>query len=81
MPEDLYQLMLLWNGIKTAIGQKRQRLEQIRDLWKSFETKKEEFANFLTKAEGRLREFPNTIGQAMDMTVIQNEIETQKVWE
>ena len=79
MPDDLYQLMLLWNGIKMAIGQKRQRLEQIRDLWKSFEEKKEEFVNFLTLAEKRLREFPETLGRTMDISVIQNEIETQKV--
>ena len=79
MPEDLYQLKLLWNGIKTAISQKRQRLEQIRDLWKSFEGKKEEFVNFLTMAEERLGGFQETLGQTMDMGAIQNEIETQKV--
>ena len=81
MPDELYQLMLLWNGIKTAITQKRERLERIRDLWKSFETKKEEFVNFLTMAEERLREFCETLGKAMDIGVIQNQIETQKVWE
>ena len=73
--------MLLWNAIKTAIGQKRQRLEQIRDLWNTFERMKEEFVNFLSMAEGRLARFQETLGQAMDMGVIQNEIETQKVRE
>ena len=83
MPEELGQLMLLWNAIKMAIGQKRQRLEQIRDLWNTFERMKEEFVNFLSMAEGRLARFQETLGQAMDMGVIQNEIETQKVreWE
>ena len=81
MPEELYQLMLLWNGIKTAIELKRERLEQTRDQWNSFEGKKEEFVNFLTRAEERLRSFRETLGQAIDMGVIQNQIETQKVWE
>ena len=79
IPDDLYQLMTLWNGIKMAIGQKRQRLEQIRDLWKSFEAKKEEFVKFLTIAENRLQGFSETLGQATDMGVIQSEFETQKV--
>ena len=79
MPEDLYQLKLLWSGMKTAIEQKRQRLERIRDLWRSFEEKKEEFVGFLARAETRLREFPVTVVQAMDLGLIQNEIETQKV--
>ncbi|CAI8007197.1 Dystrophin, partial [Geodia barretti] len=78
MPEDLYQLKLLWSGMKTAIEQKRQRLERIRDLWRSFEEKKEEFVGFLARAETRLREFPVTVAQAMDLGLIQNEIETQK---
>ena len=80
IPEDLYQLQLLWNGIKMAIEQKRQRLEQIQDLWKSFEEKKEVFTGFLTRVERRLREFPLSLAQAMDLAVIQSQIETQKVW-
>ena len=80
IPDDLYQLMTLWNGIKMAIGQKRQRLEQIRDLWKSFEAKKEEFVKFLTIAENRLQGFSETLGHATDMGVIQSEFETQKVY-
>ena len=79
MPEDLYQLKLLWSGMKQAIEQKRQRLELIRDLWHSFEEKKEEFVVFLARAETRLREFPVTLAQAMDFGLIQKEIETQKV--
>ena len=80
MPEDLYQLKLLWSGMKSAIEQKRQRLERIRDLWTSFEEKKEEFVRFLSRGETRLREFPMTLAEAKDLGVIQNEIETQKVW-
>ena len=79
LPDDLYQLKLLWNGIKTAVEQKRRRLERIRDLWREFEEKKEEFIGFLGRVETRLREFPPALAQAMDFAVIQNEIETQKV--
>ena len=79
IPEDLYQLKLLWIGIKTAIEHKRQRLERIRDLWKEFEEKKEEFLGFLATAERRLREFPQILAETMDLVVIQNQIETQKV--
>ena len=81
IPDDLYQLMTLWNGTKAAVHQQRQRLERIQELWKTFEGRKEEFLNFLSKAEQRLGRFFEELGKAKDIGVIQSEITVQKVRE
>ena len=79
MPDELYQLTILWNGIWTTLTQKRQKLESTLGIWRAFESKKEAFCNFLTKAEERMNSFFVTVSSAKDLAVIQTEIVEQKV--
>lgn len=47
--------------------------------WKYFETKKEGFCNFLSKAEIRASSFPESLSRCKDFSVIQNGIATHQV--
>lgn len=79
MPDELYQLSILWNGMWTTLTQKRRKLESTLSIWRAFESKKEAFCNFLTKAEERMSSFFETLSSAKDLTVMQTEIMEQKV--
>ena len=79
MPDELYQLSILWNGIWTTLTQKRQKLESTLGIWRAFEAKKEAFYNFLTKAEERMSSFFVTLSSVKDLTVMQAKIMEQKV--
>ena len=48
-------------------------------VWKHFETKKEEFCNFLSKVEVRVSSFYKTLSECKDLTVVQTEITAQQV--
>lgn len=79
MSDEVYQLMVLWKGVWSSLKQQKQRLEAIEDVWKTFESKKEAFTSFLIKAEERVRSFFNVLSTTKDLTVMQAEIEAQKV--
>ena len=79
IPDDLYQLTTLWNGIKTALTHQRQRLVQIQDTWRKFDKKKEEFVSYLSVAEERVGRFFDELKKAKDFSVIQRDISEQKV--
>ena len=79
--DEVYQLMVLWKGVWSSIKQQKQRLESIEVVWKEFESKKEAFSGFLVKAEERVRLFFKVLSTTKDLTVMQAEIEAQKVCE
>ena len=41
MPDELYQLFILWNGVWTTLYQRCQGLESVQDIWRAFESRKE----------------------------------------
>ena len=79
MPDELYQLFILWNGVWTTLNQRCQGLESVQDIWRAFESRKESFSNFLVKAEERMASFFKVMSTAKDLTVMQAEVTAQKV--
>ena len=79
LSQELYQLMLLWRGIWSSLLQERSKLEAIQERWRNFESKKEEFCKFLSKAEERTAFFLGVIGGTKNFGVIQTEMTAQKV--
>ena len=77
--EEHYHLMLLWKGIWTVMTQERNRLEAIRERWKTFEGRKEEFCRFLFRSEERMASFFRVIGTTKNLGVVQTEMVAQKV--
>ncbi len=77
--EEHYHLMLLWKGIWSVLIQERTRLEAIRERWKTFESKKEEFCRFLFRSEERMASFFRVIGTTKNLGVMQTEMVAQKV--
>lgn len=79
LSEEHYHLMLLWKGIWMVLVRERARLESIRERWKNFESKKEEFCKFLFRSEERMASFFRVIGSTKNLGVVQAEMMTQKV--
>jgi len=79
MPDELYQLFILWNGVWSTLNQRSQSLESAQDIWRAFESRKESFSNFLVKAEERMASFFKVLSSAKDLTVMQAEVTAQKV--
>ena len=77
--EEHYHLSLLWRSIWTSLLQQRDRLQATQERWKCFESKKEEFSKFLTRAEDRMAFFFRVIGSTKNFGVIQTEMAAQKV--
>ena len=77
--EEHYHLMLLWKGIRTVLVQERARLESIRERWKNFDSKKDEFCKFLFRSEERMASFFRVIGSTKNLAVVQTEMMAQKV--
>ena len=77
--DEVYQLFLLWRGVWTSLNQQKARLEATLEVWKNFEEKKEEFCDFLTKAEDRNGVFFKSLSECKDLTVVQTEITAQMV--
>ena len=79
LPDEIYQLTILWRGIWTMLNQRRQQLEAIRDIWGAFESRKEAFSSCLVKAEDRLSSLFTTLSGSKDLAVIQAEFTAQQV--
>ena len=79
IPDELYQLSVLWNGIWTILTQRLQGLESAQDMWRAFESRKEAFCGFLTNAEERVSSFFKVLSTAQDLSVMQAEVVAQKV--
>ena len=77
--EDHYHLMLLWKGIWMMLTRERSRLESIKERWKNFEAKKEDFCKFLFRSEERIASFFRVIASTKNLAVMQTEMMTQKV--
>ena len=79
MPDKLYQLVILWNGVGSTLNQRSQSLESAQDIWRVFESRKELFSNFLVKAEERMASFFKVLSSTKDLTVMQAKVTAQKV--
>lgn len=79
MNEDIYQLFLLWKSIWVSLGQQKKRLESTLEVWRNFEVRKEEFCNFLSKAEEGVAGFFKSLSECKDLTVVQTVITKQQV--
>ena len=79
IPDELYQLSVLWNGTWTLLTQRLQGLESAQDMWRAFESRKEAFCGFLVKAEERVHSFLKVLSTAQDLSVIQAEVVAKKV--
>ena len=79
IPDELYQLSVLWNGIWTILTQRLQGLESAQDMWRAFESRKEAFCGFLANAEERVSSFFKVLSTAQDLSVMQAEVVAQKV--
>ena len=73
IPDDIYQLAVLWKGIWSGLLQQKRRLEAVQDAWKAFEDKKEVFVNFLTKAEERMQSVLKVLNSTKDLAVMNAE--------
>ena len=73
IPDDVYQLAILWKGIWSGLLQQKKRLEAIQEAWKAFEDKKELFVNFLTKGEERLQSVFKVLSTTKDLAVMNAE--------
>ena len=79
IPDELYQLSVLWNGTWTLLTQRLQGLESAQDMWRAFESRKEAFCGFLVKAEERVSSFLKVLSTAQDISVMQAEVMAEKV--
>ena len=73
VPDDVYQLAVLWRGIWATLFQQKKRLDSVQEAWKVFETKKEVFVNFLAKAEERLQSVFKVLGSTKDLGIMNAE--------
>ena len=74
-----YQLSLLWKGIGTTLGQWRQRLELVQDIWKAFESRKEAMVTFMCGAEGTMKTLLPSLNCAKDFEGLDAVISQYKV--
>ena len=79
IPDDVYQLAILWKGIWSGLVQQKKRLEAIQDAWKAFEDKKEVFVNFLAKAEERVQSVFKVLSTTKDLAVMNAEFGAYQV--
>ena len=79
IPDDVYQLAVLWKGIWSGLVQQKKRLETIQEAWKAFEDKKEVFVNFLAKAEERVQSVFKVLGTTKDLAVMNAEFGAYQV--
>ena len=74
IPDDVYQLAILWRGIWSSLVQQKKRLEAVQDAWNTFEGKKEAFVNFLAKAEEKMQSVFKVLGSTKDLAVMNTEL-------
>ena len=79
IPDDVYQLAVLWKGIWSGLLQQKKRLEAIQEAWKAFEDKKEVFVNFLAKAEERVQSVFKVLSTTKDLAVMNAEFGAYQV--
>ena len=73
------QLSLLWKGIWTTLGQWKQRLELVQDIWKAFEGRKEVMVTFMCGAEGTLKSLLPSLNCAKDFQELDVVVSQYKV--
>ena len=79
VPDDVYQLAVLWKGLWSGLVQQKKRLEAIQEAWKAFEDKKEVFVNFLAKAEERVQSVFKVLSTTKDLAVMNAEFGAYQV--
>ena len=73
IPDEVYQLAVLWKGIWSTLIMQKRRLQTVEEAWKAFETKKEAFVNFLTKAEERMQSVFKVLSSTKDLAIMNAE--------
>lgn len=79
LPEELYQLSILWVGVWAGLNQLKDHLDTIQEAWRAFETEKESLCSLLQRLEEKAATFLTTLTTARDLSVVQEEIAAQKV--
>ena len=74
-----YQLSLLWKGIWGGVGQWRQRLELIQDIWRAFESRREALVSFVCSAEETLKNLLPSLNCVKDFDGLDAAITQYKV--